>query len=136
MKTAVVRGLKGRCPNCGQGALFHGYIRQVESCSHCSADLGQYRADDGPSWLSVLLTGPVAMPVTLILLTQTGLPAWIATALAMLFATLTVLILLPRMKGFFISVLWLSKIQIEPITQAYKPVSCGFMFNALVSRSS
>jgi len=109
MKTAVLRGLKGRCLNCGRGALFHGYIRQVETCSHCAENLGQYRADDGPSWLSVLLTGPIAMPVTFVLLARTGLPAWLTTGLAMMFAIFIVLTLLPRMKGLFIALLWLSK---------------------------
>jgi len=32
----VGRGLRWRCPNCGQGALFRGVFRMLPSCPHCS----------------------------------------------------------------------------------------------------
>ena len=29
------RGLIGHCPNCGQGHLFHGWLKMVDRCPNC-----------------------------------------------------------------------------------------------------
>ncbi|MDF2798716.1 MAG: hypothetical protein K0R85_1460 [Devosia sp.] len=41
--TAIWRGLKCRCPQCGQGWLFHHYLEQVEHCAVCGEPLAYYR---------------------------------------------------------------------------------------------
>jgi uncharacterized protein (DUF983 family) len=35
MGEAIRRGLKKRCPNCGQGKVFRSYFKLNESCSVC-----------------------------------------------------------------------------------------------------
>lgn len=41
---AVKRGVMCRCPNCGQGNLFAGYLEQVEVCSVCGTSLSRFNA--------------------------------------------------------------------------------------------
>jgi uncharacterized protein (DUF983 family) len=41
---AIARGTLCRCPNCGRGKLFHGFLTQVETCSECGEPLGQFNA--------------------------------------------------------------------------------------------
>lgn len=41
MGRAIRRGLAGRCPRCGEGNLFKGFLEQVETCSVCGEQLGQ-----------------------------------------------------------------------------------------------
>tara|TARA_R110002073_G_scaffold38749_4_gene110929 strand:- start:3143 stop:3514 length:372 start_codon:yes stop_codon:yes gene_type:complete len=106
---ALRRTIRGRCPRCGQGRIFDGYIKQAATCSVCGEPVGEIRADDGPSWLTILMTGPLVMPVVFLLLTATRLPSWAAMGLAFVFGTIIVLLLLPRVKGAFIGVLWLSR---------------------------
>ena len=60
--TAFARGALGRCPACGQGRLFRGYLRVVDACSHCHAPLGRIRADDAPPYFTILLAGHVLLP--------------------------------------------------------------------------
>ena len=55
--SAVLRGLRGRCPHCGQGHLFRAYLKPVDACSVCHEPLKHIRADDGPAWLTILIVG-------------------------------------------------------------------------------
>lgn len=41
---AIWRGIKCKCPNCGQGWLFRRYIEQVEHCAACGEPLAYYKA--------------------------------------------------------------------------------------------
>jgi uncharacterized protein (DUF983 family) len=104
--TAVLRGLRFRCPNCGRGRLFRAYLKPVESCAQCGENLGRIRADDGPAWLTVLITGHVTVGTALT--TEIVHPLPVAVSLA-LFTSLTLvmaLALLPRAKGVFIGAIW------------------------------
>ena len=33
-----------RCPNCGSGKLFSGFLEQVDACSECGTPLAQFNA--------------------------------------------------------------------------------------------
>jgi len=44
-----MRGFFGRCPNCGRGALFRGYLGVNPRCAACGEDLSAERADDAPA---------------------------------------------------------------------------------------
>jgi uncharacterized protein (DUF983 family) len=110
MKTAIARGLCGRCPNCGIGKLFISYLKQQEACPHCAASFAGIRADDGPAWLTILITGHIVIPFYLILIENSPdndqPPGW-KMITGMLGLTIVVaLLLLPRCKGAFIAVLW------------------------------
>lgn len=47
---ALRRAVRRRCPRCGDGALFAGYLRHVEQCDVCGESYGRIHADDGPAW--------------------------------------------------------------------------------------
>src|ERR1700761_8168227 len=51
------RGFKRRCPNCGVGHLFAGYLKVQSTCEHCGHDNSQYRADDAGPYFTVLIVG-------------------------------------------------------------------------------
>ena len=53
--TAMARGLMARCPCCGQGALFSGWLRQVAHCAQCQAPLAAVRADDAPPYVVIFI---------------------------------------------------------------------------------
>lgn len=54
---SVFRGLKGRCPACGEGKLFRRYLKVSDRCPKCDHDLARYPADDGPAYVTILLVG-------------------------------------------------------------------------------
>lgn len=41
---AVGRGTLCKCPNCGAGKLFDGYLEQVAKCGHCGEPLAHFNA--------------------------------------------------------------------------------------------
>jgi len=103
----IWRGIRGLCPRCGQGKLFQSYLKQNEFCPFCQEDLSRFRADDGPAWLTILLTGHLIIPVAVYFSMSEVLPQAVAIAIVLLLTILAVLVILPRTKGLFISVLWI-----------------------------
>jgi uncharacterized protein (DUF983 family) len=108
-KTALLRGLKLRCPKCGEGKLLNGYLSQAEKCSSCHEPIGQIRADDGPAWLTILLTGHILAPLILELEARQAMALVPELALIISLAIGLIAILLPRSKGVFIAAIWVSR---------------------------
>jgi len=53
-------GLAGRCPNCGKGPLFTGFLSVVPKCAACGFDLGKADSGDGPAVFVIFIAGFVA----------------------------------------------------------------------------
>ncbi len=105
-KTIAIRGLKLRCPKCNQAPLFGAYLKPVESCSSCGHNWSKVRADDGPAWATMLVVLHLLAPLFHFLIFKVDLPEWgPILVLGSLGLTLS-LILLPRMKGLFIGLIW------------------------------
>jgi uncharacterized protein (DUF983 family) len=66
MLTALGRGFLGRCPACGKGHVFAGFLTVVPECSACHAPLGLARADDAPPYFTILITGHIVIPLMLL----------------------------------------------------------------------
>ncbi len=107
---AVRRGALLRCPNCGVGHLFRSYLKPVDSCAHCGEPLGYIRADDGPTWLTLIIVGHVVVALALIVVSTTD---W-STGFSMVFfsalAAVLSLALLPSAKGIFIGIIWAQRL--------------------------
>ena len=107
--SAIGRGARACCPNCGRSPLFRAYLKQIDSCPRCSEVFKHIRADDGPAWLTILIVGHIVVGIALTLEVYAPQPleasigAFVALALAM------VLWLLPRAKGVFIGAIWAMK---------------------------
>lgn len=56
----VVRaGLKGRCPHCGQGALFQGFLKVMPRCAVCDYDLASVETGDGAATFIMQIAGGI-----------------------------------------------------------------------------
>ena len=53
----LLAGLAGRCPNCGEGALFRGFLTVADRCDACGFDLGRADSGDGPAVFVILIGG-------------------------------------------------------------------------------
>jgi len=58
---AMKRGFVGRCPNCGEGKLFRGFVKTVDHCEACGEALHHHRADDLPAYLVIVIVGHVVV---------------------------------------------------------------------------
>ena len=50
-------GLAGRCPRCGDGHLFNGFLDIAEKCDNCGMEFKFADAGDGPAVFVTLLAG-------------------------------------------------------------------------------
>ncbi len=73
----VAAALAGRCPRCGQGRLFVGYLRVAPRCEVCGLDLAAHDAGDGPVAFIILLVGFVVVGAALIVEVKYGWPIWL-----------------------------------------------------------
>ena len=106
---AVFRGMLGRCPRCGQGRLFHHYLKIVDFCSLCGEPYGHFRTDDAAPWLTILIVGHLTVPIILICEEQFHPPMAFAFAVYVPLIVGLTLILLPRCKGIIAALLWAIK---------------------------
>jgi uncharacterized protein (DUF983 family) len=74
----VGRGLARRCPNCGNGRLFDGYLRPI--CDHCGNDNDRYPADDALH-ITILLVGHIVVAPMLMLHAIRIWPLWLSLSL-------------------------------------------------------
>ena len=106
LRTALFRGWRRRCPACGEGKLFSGYLDVVRECPACHVDLSHQRADDGPAWATIMIAGHIMAPLMLAVFEAfrpTG--AQMAIGFSVVFVLLS-LYLLPRIKGCFVAIQW------------------------------
>ena len=102
------RGIQKRCPKCGVGPVLTRYLKPVSSCSHCGEDLSHISADDGPAWLTLLIVGHAIVPLMLIFGRDNAIPAWLAITSLTLITLVGVYFILPRAKGAFIALIWIT----------------------------
>jgi uncharacterized protein (DUF983 family) len=107
--SAIGRGARACCPNCGRSPLFRAYLKQVDSCAHCSEVFKHIRADDGPAWLTILIVGHVVVGIALMLEVYAPQPVGVSIVLFCGLSLAMILWLLPRAKGVFIGAIWAMK---------------------------
>ena len=55
----ILAGLLCRCPVCGKGPLFEGFLKVRKTCNVCSADLSKAESGDGPVVFILLIVGAI-----------------------------------------------------------------------------
>jgi uncharacterized protein (DUF983 family) len=105
MATAILRGLRARCPHCGEGKLFRGYLKPVANCAVCGEAYSHIRADDFPPWLTIIIVGHVLVPM-LLMTEHIGMSLNAELLLWLPVTLLSVVALLPFTKGAIIGLMW------------------------------
>jgi uncharacterized protein (DUF983 family) len=103
---SMLRGLRHRCPHCGEGQLFRKYLKVNERCPHCGHDLTRYRADDGPAYVTILLVGHLIVgPLLFFPIVWRSSPLYSLPLILIPLSVIT-LLLLPRVKGAWIGLMY------------------------------
>jgi uncharacterized protein (DUF983 family) len=99
-------GTSGKCPRCGRGKLFNGYLTVAKSCTSCGLSYDFADAGDGATWF-VMLFACVFGVGSILGVEVAYSPAWYVHVLI----AIPVLIILPMImlrpaKGFMINQQW------------------------------
>jgi uncharacterized protein (DUF983 family) len=102
---ALLRGLRCRCPACGQGKLFAGFLKVTPACPHCTAPLGTARADDAPPYFTIVIVGHIIVPLLLVVERAASLSLWTMSAIFLPLTLILTLALLRPVKGATLGVM-------------------------------
>jgi uncharacterized protein (DUF983 family) len=106
LRSAVLRGIRGCCPACGQASLFGRFLKPVGHCPACGQGWSGHRADDMPAYLVVLALGHILVPMVVAINLRYDLPMWVEMLLWPGLALVLALLLIQPAKGAVIAFQW------------------------------
>src|SRR5215510_1137494 len=99
----IGRGIRGRCPRCGEGRLFGGFLSVRPACEHCGLDYSFADAGDGPAVFAILIGGFIVVFAALITEIVYRPPYWVHAALWLPLILVVTLAPLRLIKGLLIA---------------------------------
>ena len=106
---ALGRGFAKRCPQCGEGKLFSGYVKNVSTCSVCNLDISGHKADDAPPYFTIMVIGHLIIPLALAFRQLFEPPLMVQFAVWTPILIIATWAFLPRSKGAMIGVQWANR---------------------------
>ena len=103
---ASLRGIRCKCPRCGEGHLFRKWLKPLDRCTVCTLDLTPQRADDFPAYIAILVTGHLIAPLIVALSLDFELGPLAMTAILVPLALVMMLGMLQPAKGAVIAAQW------------------------------
>lgn len=100
---AMSRGLRGRCPRCGEGRLFRGFLTPRPRCESCGLDFDFADAGDGPAVFVILIGGAIVVAAALTTEVVYQPPYWVHAMLWLPLILIVTLTPLRPLKGVMIA---------------------------------
>lgn len=105
----VKAGLSGRCPRCGEGRLFSGFLTVGKRCGVCGLDYGFADAGDGPAVFVILIIGFIVVGLALWMEISLNPPLVVHFLIWIPLAVVLCLTALRLMKGVLITLQYRNK---------------------------
>lgn len=96
-------GMKGRCPRCGNGRLFDGFLTIKDRCSACGLDYAFIDSGDGPAVFVIFIVGFIGMIGVLMTEFVIGAPLWLNLLIWMPLILVLCIGLLRPLKGLLVA---------------------------------
>ena len=103
---AARRGFAKKCPACGKGELFEGFLKVRPVCESCGEELHHHRADDLPAYLNILVVGHVVLGAMMVLMKWELFGMWTTMFITMAVAILAAWALMQPLKGMVVGTQW------------------------------
>ena len=100
----MLAGLLGRCPRCGKGRLFEGFLTVRPRCECCDLDFSFVDSADGPAFFVSFFSGFVVAGAALAVELLYAPPFWVHAVLWLPLILITTLLPLRPAKGLLIAV--------------------------------
>ena len=99
----AMRGIACKCPRCGQGKLYAGFLTLRPRCESCDLDYAFIDAGDGPAVFIIMIAGFIVVGSALIVEIKYQPPFWVHAALWGPLILATTLLPLRSMKALLIA---------------------------------
>ena len=96
-------GMRGKCPRCGVGALFNGFLATRESCSHCGLDYDFADPADGPAFFIICFACVPVVAFSVWMEVALGAPYWLNALLTLPLLIAFCIVPLRPLKGWLIA---------------------------------
>nr|WP_275078227.1 DUF983 domain-containing protein [Pseudovibrio axinellae] len=103
---AVLRGMRCKCPSCGVGSAFNGYLEVKQSCDNCGEELHHHRADDAPPYFTIFIVGHVVVALAMWVEMAYVPPMWLHMAIWLPLTLIMALAFLRPIKGALVGLQW------------------------------
>ena len=102
----VKTGLACKCPRCGKGNLFSGYLTVAKSCSNCGLSYEFADAGDGAAWFVMLFACIFGVGSILGVEVAYSPPFWVHALIAIPLLVILPMLMLRPVKAMFLAQQW------------------------------
>ena len=102
----ISAGIAGKCPRCGRGKLFNGYLSVAKSCKSCGLSFAFADGGDGAAWFVMLFVCVVGVGSILGVEAAYQPPFWVHVLIAIPTLIILPLVLLRPVKGVLLNQQW------------------------------
>jgi len=100
--STIRAALFARCPRCGNGPLFSGFLKLARACSACGLDYSRFDPGDGPAVFVILIVGAIAAGGALFVEFTFRPPYWVHAVIWIPLVTVLSVWLLRLMKSILV----------------------------------
>ena len=106
---SLMRGLARRCPRCGEGKMFSGYLTVQHACATCGMEFEPLRSDDAPPYFTLFIVGHVMISLYVAAWRFVDAPLWVQAVFWCGLTAVMSLAMLPFIKGGVMAVIFSTK---------------------------
>ena len=117
----IVAGLLGRCPRCGKGRLFQGFLTLRPCCESCGLDFSFVDSADGPAFFVMFFSGFIVAGSALAVEILYAPPYWVHALLWGPLILITAILPLRPVKGLLIALQYQNKAEESRFTGGEAP---------------
>jgi uncharacterized protein (DUF983 family) len=103
---AMKRGLRCRCPACGEGRMFRSFLKVAPACERCGEDLSHERAEDFPPYITISIVAHVVLLGVVLAEQHAEWPMWLHFAIWPALTIILTFALMQPIKGAVVAYQW------------------------------
>lgn len=100
---SALRGIACKCPRCGKGGIYAGFLNLRPRCEACELDFAFMDSGDGPAIFVIMIAGAIVVGAALITEVKYQPPLWLHAVLWLPLVLATTLLPLRSMKSLLIA---------------------------------
>jgi uncharacterized protein (DUF983 family) len=78
---SALRGIACKCPRCGKGGIYQGFLNLRPRCEVCELDFAFMDSGDGPAIFVIMIAGAIVVGAALITEVKYQPPLWLHAVL-------------------------------------------------------